>query len=426
MQSACRGVAAVVALACLTAAAGRSAAAELWSDASGDRSYSLDTSVKWTSVLSRADSDSVLYPEEWSAISLWRLRAVLDARPIQWLGAQVAYEQQARLQSQGAGAAGAPAGLPAGIATPYRVRQLDSSIAEVEGSLSVRHELDRAFVAVSLGRAELIVGRQAVGWGRGVYFSAVDVFVPFSPLESDREWRPGVDAVRLSVPVAGNVSVDAVAAFGESADESAFLGRLRGYAGDVDAELILGRRREDDVYAVSVSLPVLEAELHGELAGFATDEPFPSDISGDDTFVMKAVAGGSYSFDVAAGLYVVVEYHYSGFGLTDVGDAALGLDDSAAIERYLWGDTQILGRHAAALHVTYGVGTVFPASLTWIASPADGSGIVSPSVTWVFSDNVTLTASGYVPHGCSSADGELRSEYGAVPAGGLLQLSFYY
>ena len=367
---------------CLLVHAGSAAATELWSDATGARSYSLDASIKWTSALSRASSDTVLYPQEWSAASLWRFRAVADARPTPWLTAQVAYEQRARSLSEGAGAGGATGALPTHAAAPYRVRQLDGSIVDVGESFSLRHELDRAFAAVSLGGAEITVGRQAVGWVRAVYFSAVDVFAPFSPLESDREWRRGIDAVRVSVPLTDLISLDAVAAFGESLDGSAFLGRVHGYIGDVDGEVIAGRRCEDELYAASASLPVLDAELHGELALFRTPTAFPSGAFGTDAFVTKASVGGSYSFDVAAGLLVMGEYHYSGFGFANIADAGDGLSDSGFLDRYLRGDTQILGRHAAAVQVASGFGTVFPASVVWVFSPADGSGVVIPTGTW--------------------------------------------
>ena len=82
--------AAFLVCACLLTCALPAGAAELWSDASGERSVSLNTSLKWTSVLSHASGDTVFFPEEWSAASLWRFRAVVDARPTTRLAAQVA------------------------------------------------------------------------------------------------------------------------------------------------------------------------------------------------------------------------------------------------------------------------------------------------------------------------------------------------
>ena len=90
------------------------------------------------------------------------------------------------------------------------------------------------------------------------------------------------------------------------------------------------------------------------------------------------------------------------------------------------GDTQILGRHAGAVQVSYGIAGVMPLSLTWIFSPVGGSGVLTSSVSWSFSDNVTLVANAYFPYGAKPKDGRIRSEYGGTPISGLVQIRFYY
>jgi len=65
-------------------------ALELWSGDEGDASISLNTSVKWTSILTRAPGDTVFFPEEWSAASLGRFRADLEAGRGDWLSAKLA------------------------------------------------------------------------------------------------------------------------------------------------------------------------------------------------------------------------------------------------------------------------------------------------------------------------------------------------
>ena len=418
---------ALVVCACLLTGAIPADALELWSDASGERSVSLNTSLKWTSVLSHASGDTVFFPEEWSAASLWRFRAVVEARPTTWLAAQIAYEQRARTISEGAGAAGGASLLPEEVPAPYRLKQVDDSLVEVGSTFSYRHELDRAVASVSLSRAEVKVGRQAVGWGRGLVFGAVDIFAPFSPLESDREWRRGIDAVRLRAPLTDLISVDAVAAFGESMEESAFAGRVHGYVGDVDGELFAGSRCEDAFYGASLSFPVLDAELHGEAAVFVSPDALPASGSfGSDDVALKTVVGGSRTFDLASGLMLVAEYHYSGFGFPDIEDASDYFDDPAVLERYVRGDSQVLGRHACAVQLSYGFAGVTPLSVTWLTSPVDGSGVIFPAVVWVFSNSVTLTASAYVSHGAPPEGTKILSEYGGTPTSGLVQISFYY
>ena len=417
----------LAALAVLAAGAFRVPAAELWADDSGGRSIDLNVSLKSTSILSHADADTAYYPEEWSAASLWRLRAVADVRPADWLAAQIAYEHRARTTSEGAGAGGGASLLPAELPMPYRVAQGDDELVGIGSTFSYRHELDRALVSASLGRVDVTAGRQAIGWGRGLVFGAVDVFAPFSALESDREWRRGIDALRVRTPITDLVSVDAVAALGESAEESAFIGRVHGYMGNVDGELMLGSRCEDGFYGASLSFPVLDAELHGEGAVFVSPEPLSTGGSfGSEDVAVKAVVGGSRTVDLAGGLMVVAEYHYSGFGATDIKEVTDHFSDDALVERFARGDAQILGRHACALQLSYGFAGLTPLSATWVMSPVDGSGVVTPSFVWIFSDSVTLTASAYFSHGEAPDGHRIMSEYGGTPRSALIQISFYY
>jgi hypothetical protein len=411
----------------LITAPGPAKAVELWSSEGGERHYSLDASLKSTWLLSHAPGDTVLNPERWSSATLWRMRLVLRGRPAPWLSGEVAYEQRARTVSESSGAGAGAALLPSEVDAPYRLSQLDRTLVEVGGTFSYRHELDRASLAAYLGRTEIVVGRQAIGWGRGLLFGAVDIFAPFTPLESDREWRRGIDAVRGSILLTDLISLDAVAALGESLDASCVAARLRGYIGNIDGELIAGRRYEDYLYAATASAPVWEAEVHGEAALFDLPEPLPQGgLLGNDELVAKLVLGGSYVFDVGNGLWVFAEYHYSGFGLRDIEQAGSLLEEGTVRERFVRGDTQILGRHAGALQATYGLGALASPGMTFIFSPADGSGVLIPALSWLFSDNLTLAATLYLPYGRKPESGVLRSEYGGTPASGLVQMSFYY
>ncbi len=335
---------------------------ELWSDEAGERSHALTVAAKWTTLMTHAPEDPVLYDSEWSAASLTRVRLSLDSRPASWARLDVAYDVRARIET---GDGGGIIALPSTLPAPYRIEQLDDDLIDPENGLSARHELDRASVKLLLGRGNVTVGRQAVGWGRGLLFSVVDIFAPFSPLESDREWRRGVDALRIRAPITDLISLDAVGAFGESTEESAFIARLMGYAGGIDGELVGGRRRDDDLVALSLSMPLWDAEVHGELGVFSeagtssggrgtgavtrpTETAIAQRSAGEDgDAVVKALLGASRTFDILDGVYAVAEYHYSGYGVADVTDVNEVLDPTF-LDRYLAGDTQILGRHAVA------------------------------------------------------------------------------
>jgi hypothetical protein len=379
--------------------------------------FSLRTSVKCQLLVSRAGDDPLLFADRDRAVSLWRVR-LEPAWRAQAVTAAVAYEQRLSIFSAGGDAAGLGA-LPSAGAAPWRVRPLAWPVLRTT-SLSWRQEIDRAYVALHLGGLELTAGRQAIGWGRSVLFGAVDLFSPFTPLEADREWRRGVDAVRADVMLTDRASLDLVAAFGSRLDDSTLAARLRGYAGKVDLELVGGRRGRDPFGGLATSAAVGDAELHGELALFRAREsrtPSPSTRT-----VVKATVGGSRRFPVGEGLAVYAEYHYSGFGAKDVRDAATAFGDPAFGERYARGDSQILGRHAVALTASLEVSLELALTGLWLVSPVDGSGVVAPSATVTFGDKVSLLTTLYVAHGRAPRGGQLRSEYGAARLSAFVQV----
>ena len=393
-------------------------ARELWRE--GDRVLSLRTSLTSTLLLSRAPDDPFLFPDRDAAESFWRLRFEGEAKTGAHATFSLAYEHRARAVAHGE-AGGLPSGiLPEEAPAPYRVRQLDWAITTPPG-LSWRHEIDRASVALHARRAEITLGRQAIGWGRGVLFGAVDLFAPFSPLEADREWRRGVDAVRADVRVSDRASVDGVAAFADRLDQSAFAARLRGYAGRADGELIVGSRARDAVAGMTGSAAVGEAEAHGELAYFRT----PDAVPGAGRGIVKGVAGASYRFGVGNGLPLFLEYHYSGFGIADAREVLVRLQDFAYRERFLRGDSQVLARHAVALLGTYEVSTTLTAGLTALVAPSDGSGVIEPEATYQPGDRLSFRAILYVPFGAGPRGVTLGSFYGATPLSAYVRVRWF-
>jgi hypothetical protein len=399
---------------------------ELWSDEQG-REASLAVTGKVTSLTSDQPDDPLLFPERWSRTTLARLRFGLDIRCSDSMELQLAYEQRARwLSGGGTGLAATGAFLPSTAKAPFRIEQLDWEIA-ADDDFAYRHEIDRAFVALHPAWGEVTVGRQAIGMGRGVIFSAVDLFAPFSPLEVDREWRRGVDAFRAEYQLTATSSAELIGVFGNSWGQSAVLGRLRGYVGDVDGSLILGKYTEDFLIGTVVSATVGDAEVHGELALFDTPDAQPDGTLwlGDDV-VTKAVLGSSYTFNIGNGLTALAEYHYSGFGVKDISDALVRLQDPDFLRRFLRGNTQILGRQALAGQLSYPFNNAITGTFLVLGSPTDGSGVLAPSLRLDLQDNVTLTGSCFVPWGREPKAGQLRSEYGATPASLFLQASIYY
>jgi len=400
---------------------------ELWADAEHGRAIQLQTTLKSGVLASRAPADPLLFPERSNATGLARLRLGLDIDLSPGADAALAYEHRARRVSHAAGAQFGGGILPSFSRAPYRLWQLDWPLPGNDGRLTYRHEVDRALVAFHPTWGEITIGRQAIGLGRGVLFGAVDMFAPFSPTEVDREWRRGVDAFRIEYRTGHTSSIELITVMGRGWDDSAALGRIRGYMGQVDGELLFGKRARDALLAGVISATLGDAEVHMELAAFHTTEPQPDGgLFGNDRIVGKATLGGSYTFDVGNGITLLAEYHYSGFGVEDTSHAMRQLRDPRLQERLTRGDMQTLGRHAAAMSLTYPFNLDWSGTLLVLANPVDGSGLASPSVRCSFSDNVSCSLSGFWPWGDQPRNGRIRSEYGAAGKSVFLQLSAYF
>jgi hypothetical protein len=382
-------------------------------------SLTVRTSIKGTGLVSRSPSVSATVPEETDGESMLRLRIEPEIRASASTSFNFAYEQRLHYASAPTVGVGVIGILPSELATPFRIEPLVWRVGESAHG-GWRHEIDRANAQVHLRRADLTLGRQAIGWGRGVMFTAIDLFAPFSPLEVDREWRSGVDAARADIKITDRSSIDLVGAFGDTVNRSAFAARARGYAGTVDLEVVGGRRGQDLFAGVTSSAAVGDAEVHGEAAAFRVPAATNHDV------VWKIVAGGSYRFPIGAGILAYAEYHYSGFGATQPEEILALLTTPSFVGRFVRGDLQILSRHAIGVTAAYEASTEITYSAQWLYNPRDQSGIAAPAITYTFSDAVSLLGSVYVPYGRPPEGGLLHSEYGAAPLSGLLQLRWYF
>ncbi len=422
-----RLVSAVVAgwLICCAALSGH--AVELWSDEDSGRRADLRATLKLTGFASQNPDDPWLYPDSTNTTGLLRTRFGVNLILSERVTAELAYEHHARRASHGGGLSFAGNIVSSITEAPWRLAPLNWQIARDGDTFEYRHEIDRALVTIQPEWGTITAGRQAIGFGRGVLFSAVDVFAPFSPLEVDREWRRGVDALRIEYRTTPLSALELTAVFGERWEDSALLARFRGYLGEVDGELIAGKRGEDEMLAATFSAALGGAAVHGEAAVFHTPEEQPyGSLFGKKDLVAKLVLGSSYTFNVGNGLTVLGEYHYSGFGLKDAENAIRQIRNEAFIMRYLRGDSQILGQHALALQASYPFNETLLGSWLVLGSLGDGSGMLVPSLVWSATQSTTVTLSAFLPWGPSPKNGNLRSEYGSSPLSLFAQLSVYF
>jgi hypothetical protein len=280
-----------------------------------------------------------------------------------------------------------------------------------------RHGLDRLNGTLTVGRAELRVGRQAISWATTLFLTPADPFSPLDPSDPFREYRGGVDAARLQLFPSAFSAVDVVVR-----PERTLVGRTltalaRGKlsAGGWDVSAWGGVLHDRTAAAAAVTRTLAGAALRGEIAVHRD--------SGSGTAVRFAVGADRRWSVLRRDLYVVAEYQHDDYGAARAGDLAT----VAASLPSLRGEMQVAGRDVAAIQATYQVHPLVSLALLALADLRDGSVLLGPGLTYSASDAVGVRAGAYLGTGRGPDPlGVPRSEFGGVPRTGYIALTAFF
>ena len=371
----------------------------------------------------------LLFDGSVDALSQTLLRITAAGKPRPWLAYEIHGVQAVDYQSARTVAGNALIGLVPG---DVRYRALDASDTWHEGGdVRATAFLDRGNVTLHLPHADVTAGRQAITFSKAYFWNPLDVFLAFDPSQFDRDYKPGVDAVRLDVPLGAFAGVNLVGAAGRTLDGlgvaeehgtfaaswfgSAVMGRLFGTLRGWDLSLQGGK-----IYggyqvgggAVGEAGP-LEVRLEAAQL-FAQPSPalLPGLLPPDERLVESGttvVAGIGHRFENT--FTIESEFFWNGLGDTQ--------NLEASLLRFRNGETLDLSEHLLGVVARYDVLPILVADLGTIASLDDGSFQFQPRLTWSATDEVEVLAGAIVNAGTRPliAPGtlRLRSEFGTFP-----------
>jgi hypothetical protein len=346
-----------------------------------------------------------------------RLRIQLQFNPASWLSLNAAYDispriQDSRLFHPGASSFGSE---PPG----YRLDDLPSRIYPrsdiIPESFGLYQNLDRFYLEFRLKFADISLGRQAIAWGSGHIVNPTDIIAPFSFNELDTEERPGVDAVRVRIPLGILDELDFGCVAGEqfSMGKSAIFLRGKTYFLKTDVSLLAMAFREHLLLGIDLSRSLAGAGLWLEMAvvspnSFEHDPPEVKDY-------FRASLGVDFNF--RGSLYTFIEYHYSSAGAAQAENSIERLASPAFRE----GAVYLLGRHYLGLGVRKPISGLVTATGFLLANLDDPSLTVSPQLEYNIAENIYIAAGAYLGLGQNPeilpGDGSslLHSEFGAYP-----------
>ena len=306
----------------------------------------------------------------------------------------------------------------------YRAADLTSEWIDEErwsGSFSI----DRLLLKGAFSRLDLAVGRQAIGFGKAYFWNPLDLFAPFDPRRFDRDYKSGVDAVRVDLALGGFSGLNLIAAAGDRLDAkadgfwsaswygSAAVARWFTTLSRFDIALQGGKVFGGALAggALAGEAGPLEVRFEGARFFAARSDPLPWPFEGemlDDHW--SAVIGVGRTFENSFTLQT--EFLYNGLGDPD--------DLNASFARLAGGHTFHAGRRIAGFLTAYDLLPILRGSLAALVSIDDRSFQVQPGLTWSAGDNTELLVGGIWNVGEEMNDIDdkepgAQSEFGSYP-----------
>ncbi len=320
---------------------------------------------------------------------------------------EVAYEH---LLSYSERAVGAPVGaLLAGVAPGGgEWLNLDWTLKETSHWLW-RHRFDRLNARVAPADfLEITAGRQTISWATTLFLTPADPFAPFDPADPFREYRGGVDALRLQAFPGPLSELELAARLADSpiGESLTVLGRGRATWRGWELSAWGGALHEEPALGFGAAGGVGRVALRAEASLREDDEDEPT---------LRATVGLDTRLALRGrDLYVVFEYQRDGFGAASAGDLAAVLFSKPSVR----GELQVLGRDVGVSQAVYQLHPLFAVDLLVLANLGDESVLLAPGATYSASNEVTLRAGLFLGLGdddFGAVPTTLPSEFGVVP-----------
>ncbi len=326
-------------------------------------------------------------------------------------------------------------GFSASAADPLSYRAYDTGMDAWSSSDSsdVRflQNLDRAMLSLSPSFADIYIGRQPVAFGSARVINPTDIFTSFAFGELNGEFRAGIDAVRLRVPMGAMDELDLGLVSGRhlSPGRGAYFLRWKSLVQDNDISLMLVLFRENILAGIDLSRSFGDAGFWMEGAwtwadaagGYCPGENY-----------LRLSTGLDYSF--TASLYGYMEYHFNGPGGHTQDDYGRIISGAAEKTAYSDGSVYLLGRHYIAPGFRFQVSPLLSLDAGLLYNVGDGSVLLFPRVVYSTSDNSSLEAGaltysghgGYLSKPGAAGPVDYGREFSLYPNRYFVKASFYF
>jgi len=298
---------------------------------------------------------------------------------------------------------------PAGNRLPNDDRRFFNLTKTIDddGKFVALHRLDRLQLTYANDKAVVRLGRQALSWGNGLFFSPMDIVNPFDPAAVDTEYKAGDDMLYGQYLLDNGHDLQAsyvarrdISSGDPAFDESTAAVKYHGVGEAAEYDLLVASNYGETTLAVGGNRSIGGAVWRADVV--VTDA-----VSGSK---VQLVTNLSYSW-IWAGKNVsgMVEYYFDEYGQQDGRyDSASLAQNPELLQRLARGQAFTIGRHYVAAGLTIEMTPLWILAPNIFANVEDHSALLQIVTRNNMSEDVEFIGALNVPLG---PDG---SEYGGI------------
>lgn len=282
-------------------------------------------------------------------------------------------------------------------------------------------EVDRLVYSSSYGKMNIHIGRQAISWGLGRFWQPLDIFGAFSPIELDREYKPGVDAFNFEwypsdfsqlnvVYVATN---DQVSQF----DDSLAMHYQQQISDQLFVTLIAASLLESSLFGTGIESEIFSAGVRAEAITYQWN----------DDWQLALVTGLDYQFKNE--MIFNLEYLYQSSGTTSQNNLTAKSIDPL----FAFGLQKQLAKSVFAFSLSKNIYPLLDVSyvnLTSVLNKPDLEFSSLHQLNFIYStsneSDLTLSTMAGTGRRLSSTTNALKSEFGHIPFSITAQFRYYF
>ncbi len=266
-----------------------------------------------------------------------------------------------------------------------RYRLFDLSTEEGGENFSRTSRLDRLSLSYATENANFRIGRQAFSYGKGIVFSVLDIFNPFSPVAYDREFKVGEDMATFKGNIIEKWNVQLVAvgrrdSSGSISSDASSFGSILNYEGEgYDVGFLFGANRGNAIGGLSFSKILSEYVLRVDASFYETEN---SSLKND---ILVNIDRGIQVLGYET--YLFIEYFYSGLGVSRDSYSDANLDLNARIRD---GEIFTLSKHYLSGGARIELSDLVQLNLLSVVNILDGSSVHRPFLAIEPTDNTRI------------------------------------